>query len=103
MAKTKVPMSKQIISLMKANPHLTPKEVADKLGIKRSYVHSIIYLERRKTGTNPQAKKRVHKVEVAHSPIRSEIDGMKRQVAELQLVIAHLERIESRVRNGASV
>lgn len=83
----------KILRMVEKNPNMSAGEIAEKLNVKRQYVHSVMYLQRKKGNT----------VTVRVAPVRdesAEVDALRREVADLYAVIRYLER---RLKNASTV
>lgn len=104
----KLTMSKKILAFVKENPGMTAEQVAQKLGTKKQYVHTVMYMARKAKNEKKVAKKigRPKKhvtmavpagVPVEFSSAQAEtIRSLRKEIDELTVVIAYLEHRCSR-------
>lgn len=94
-----VSKAQKVIEFQSANPSATPADIAAALGIKRQYVHSVMYMQRKKAGAIKRKPGRPRKVAVKVSlpavsvptPQENHTLRLERELAELKTVIRYLE------------
>ena len=97
-------MKQKILDYIKANPTVPARVVASKLGTKVQYVHSVKYLEgkkskatRRKNARPPEVPtfkredSELRDLRIAVSQHAHIVDRLKKEIVELTTIIAYLE------------
>jgi len=99
---TKQTMANRVRKMRSDNPQMTAKQIAEALGTKISYVHTLAYLDR-KAGKKVKRLKilrpRVKMEEVSNAIPKGNTTSLEQEIVSLKAVIRYLE---SRV-YGASV
>ena len=99
---TKQTMANRVRKMRSDNPQMTAKQIAEALGTKISYVHTLAYLDR-KAGKRVKRLKilrpRIKREEVSSAIPNANATSLEQEIVSLKAVIRYLE---SRI-YGASV
>ena len=85
--------AQQVLKMREENPQVTAAEIARKLKVKRSYVYSVFYLDKRKKRVKEikEAKAVPMKGEIKLMPTISREAELRKEIEELTIIIAYLE------------
>lgn len=119
-----VTKKQKVLEYAKANPNASAEEIAAAIGTFKQYVHTVMYLERKKTGQTkkigrPRKAKKVAKAKVAEAPKPTQVvkslndlkidrllednQTLRGEVAALHAVIRYLEHKLEERRRGVAV
>jgi predicted transcriptional regulator len=80
-----------VLKMRQENPGMKAAEIAQRLRVKKSYVYSVLYHQKRKQKIEAIRQAPQGEVHFIQSVDTQQVNSLKREIEELTIIIAYLE------------